>query len=222
MEYVVREAHTQPQLNGDWDGPTWWSANCAEIANFRPEGSEHCPHTQVKLLYDSTSLYGLFRVEDMYVRSVRTKFMEPVSKDSCVEFFVQPKPTAGYYNFEFNCGGALLAGYVVDPTRKPGGGLTKAYRLRDEDGQQIGVYHSMPDVVDPEIQEPVEWYVEFNIPLAILAKYVGPLGPLPRQQWRGNFFKCGDQTSHPHWASWTTLEERNFHAPASFGTLVFE
>ena len=67
MEYIVREAHTRPQLDGDWDGPAWWAANCEEVAQFRPEGSDHRPHTQVKLLYDSSALYGMFRVEDTYV-----------------------------------------------------------------------------------------------------------------------------------------------------------
>jgi len=31
--------------------------------------------------------------------------------------------------------------------------------------------------------------------------YVGPLGPLTGQVWRGNFFKCAEDNSHPHWAA---------------------
>jgi len=39
--------------------------------------------------------------------------------------------------------------------------------------------------------------------------------------FRGNFFKCGDETSHPHWASWSPIsEELNFHRPETFGSIV--
>jgi len=43
-------------------------------------------------------LCGLFRVEDRYVRSVHTRFGEPVYLDSCVEIFLQPRPDRGYLN----------------------------------------------------------------------------------------------------------------------------
>ena len=43
------------------------------------------------------------------------------------------------------------------------------------------------------------------------------------RRWRGNAFKCADETSHPHWASWAPIGEAlNFHAPGWFGDLDFE
>ena len=39
--------------------------------------------------------------------------------------------------------------------------------------------------------------------------------------WRANFYKCGDETSHPHWLSWSPVKELNFHAPDDFGELKF-
>ena len=40
------------------------------------------------------------------------------------------------------------------------------------------------------------------------------------QVWRANLYKCGDQTSHPHWASWAPIGEAlNFHQPGFFGGL---
>jgi hypothetical protein len=50
--------------------------------------------------------------------------------------------------------------------------------------------------------------------------YCGPLRPVRGQRWRANAFKCGDQTSHPHWASWAPIGEAlNFHQPGRFGWL---
>ncbi|MCH8859253.1 MAG: hypothetical protein IID54_06710 [Proteobacteria bacterium] len=48
------------------------------------------------------------------------------------------------------------------------------------------------------------------------------LAPLGSTNWRGNFYKCGDKTSHPHWGMWSPITNRlSFHQPALFGDLVF-
>jgi hypothetical protein len=56
----------------------------------------------------------------------------------------------------------------------------------------------------------------------VLAPYCGPLALADGQRWRANCFKCADQSSHPHWASWAPIGEvLNFHQPASFGVFEF-
>ena len=113
MEYTVQKATILPEMRGLWDSPAWKQAAVVEVANFRPEGSEHRPRTQARLLYSDDRLYGIFRVEDQYVRCTRTAFQDAVCKDSCVEFFVRPKQDKGYFNFEFNCGGTMLCWYSL-------------------------------------------------------------------------------------------------------------
>ena len=82
----------------------------------------------------------------------------------------------------------------------------------------------MPDRVDPEIAEAVQWRVEYGIPFDLFEAYIGNrLDFRKTATWRGNFYKCGDKTSHPHWASWSPIgEELNFHCPQYFGVLEFE
>ena len=80
---------------------------------------------------------------------------------------------------------------------------------------------SLPKTVDPEISEAVRWQVNFFIPFAVLEEYVGALGSVEGQEWRGNFYKCADEGSHPHWASWAPVDEFNFHLPRCFGSLRF-
>ena len=164
---------------------------------------------------------ALFRVEDRHVRSVHTRFGEPVYEDSCVEIFLAPKPGRGYLNFEMNAGGALLASHVTDHRRTPDG-FAAFKRLTAEDGGRVAVRSSLPPVVEPEVEGPVGWTLAFFIPKELLEKYVGPIGPLPGQAWRANLYKCGDRTSHPHWASWSPVDALNFHLPHCFGTLRFE
>jgi hypothetical protein len=220
-EYRVRRAPPAPAPSCDWDGDAWARADTLEVACFRPEGSNHRPRTRARLLWSPGGLSGIFRVEDRWVRCVHAGPGAPVYRDSCVELFLEPRPGAGHLHFEWNAGGSLLAGHVRDPVRVPGG-------FRDFDvlgaGETAPVLcrHSLPERVDPEVEEPVVWLLAFFLPFAVLERRLGPLGPIAGQRWRGNFYKCGDDTSHPHWASWSPLDERNFHLPRCFGTLWFE
>jgi hypothetical protein len=218
--YEVHRARVRPELLGDWDGPAWAPAASLPVACFRPESSDHRPVTAARLLYDDEALYGIFRVQDRYVRGRFTRFQDPVWRDSCVEFFVQGGGAGPYFNFEFACGGAFLARCVTDPRRNAGqiAGFTP---LAEGDAAAVRVYHSLPARVEPEIVEPVTWYLEFAIPFALLAKYTPITRPAAGHVWRANFYKCAEENSHPHWAAWAPVDELNFHLPRCFGVLHF-
>ena len=220
-KYLIKKTRLVPELKGFWEGPVWDRANVLTIAHYRKEGSEHHPLTRTKLLYDNQTLYGIFRVEDRYVRCLRTGYMTEVWKDSCVECFIQPKTDKGYFNIEINCGGALYCSYVEDPTRTEYL-LKKFTPLPESLGKKIRIFHSLTAPIDPEIQEKLDWTVEFQVPLSVFEPFVGKIGKLAGREWRGNINKCGDETSHPHWGTWSPIGEREFHRPQDFGTIRFE
>jgi hypothetical protein len=220
MNYTVRAAGTAPSLDADWTDPAWAAAETLAVEHFRPESSDHRPQTSARLLYDANGIHGIFRVQDRYVRCVRTEYLQEVWKDSCVEFFVQPRPDRGYFNCEFNCGGAFLCYYVTNPERTPHG-LKEFTRVPASIGQTIQTRSSLPRRIDPEITTPVLWTLRFFIPFALFEHYLGPLGAPSGQVWRGNFYKCANESSHPHWASWSPVDELNFHRPTCFGTIRF-
>ena len=114
--YVIRKAQESP-LSKDWQDPAWQAAASLNVSHFHPKSSPHRPVAEAKMLYDDTHLYGQFRVEDQYVICTHTGYQTHVYEDSCVEFFVKPKPDKGYMNFEMNCGGGLLLYYIADCTR---------------------------------------------------------------------------------------------------------
>lgn len=219
-QYEVRLARLRPELAGQWDGPAWAQAEPLQVACFRPESSAHHPATAARLLHDDEALYGIFLVHDHYVRCRFTHFQDPVWRDSCVEFFVQPDGAGPYFNFEFACGGAFLAHCVTNP-RRSGGKLAGFTPLAESDASAVRVYHSLPARVEPEIGQPVTWLLEFAIPLALLAKYAEFSQPAAGRTWRANFYKCAEENSHPHWAAWAPVDELNFHLPRCFGTLRF-
>ncbi len=217
-EYIIHAVDAPPEMTGLWNGPAWQHVHPLDIASFRPEGSSHHPVTQCKLQHSVEGLSGIFQVKDRFVRCVNTEFQSEVYLDSCVEIFLQPKSGAGYFNFEFNCGGALLAYHVIDPGRA--NGKFKDYVvLSDRVDSQIKRFHTLSATVNPEVIEPLDWYLEFFIPYSVMESYVGPIDR--QATWRGNLFKCGDETSHPHWGAWSAVDELNFHRPDNFGFLHF-
>ena len=219
--YTVKRIATPPALDGDFTTGVWAGAEEGRVAWFRPESSDHRPDVRFRLLHDDASIYVRFEVQDRFVRSVQTTYQGAVCADSCVEFFVQPRVDRGYFNFEVNAGGALLLFYIEDATRVPGG-FAKYQQVPMAWGRKVQIWHSLPAVVEPEIAGPVTWNIGYRVPTALLEAYVGPLGSMSGQIWRANFYKCGDQTSHPHWASWSPLTALNFHLPECFGKLALE
>ena len=82
--------------------------------------------------------------------AVSTHDFKAMSGKTAVWNFLLSRKRAGYFNFEFNCGGALLASYVTDPTRVMGS-LKEFIPLTPDDDRQIRRYASLPSVVEPEI-----------------------------------------------------------------------
>ncbi|MDQ5987190.1 MAG: hypothetical protein CSYNP_02927 [Syntrophus sp. SKADARSKE-3] len=221
LEHSISYTLQPPVLQGLWDETVWQGADVLFLDAFRPESGDHRPRTQCKLLYDRERLYGLFQVADRYVRCVHRGFQAEVYKDSCVEMFIRPIDTDGYFNFEFNAGGALLASYVTDPTRV-NSSVRACTPLGPDDVRKIGVYHSLPDIIEPEIDDDVVWFLEFSIPFAIMERFTGCFGDVAGKSFRANFYKCGNETSHPHWAAWSPITALNFHLPECFGIIHFE
>ncbi len=206
------------------DGDAWKLAQVADVASFHSDSSEHRPNTRARVLFDRRALHVRFEVEDQYVRSVQTRHQSRVSKDSCVEFFVQPAGAAGYFNFEVNAGGTMLVYYIEDPARGGDGALFQKFtELPIHLVETMPIYHSLPDVVDPERTEPTRWSVAFSIPKELIEEYVPNAWSRRDLPWRCNFHKCGDETSHPHWASWADIGQTlRFHQPDKFGQLIFD
>ena len=235
MGYVINKATQRPSLKGQWDETPWRSANVISLTNFLSQSKSRHPRVEAKALYQDDGLFIFFRVFDKYVRCVQTQYQAQVCTDSCVEFFVEPRAGRGYFNFEINAGGTLLLYYCGGPrpaeaTGKPGtkpdqSAPTKRPTFNPvpwELGRQVAIYHSLPQVVDPEIEQDTEWRVEYFIPFTIFEHYVGPLGTIPGQVWRANFYKCADQTSHPHWLTWAPMGAQcNFHLPQYFAPIKF-
>jgi hypothetical protein len=208
MHYTINKVPPAPL-----DAIDFSRAEEGRVSYVRPESSSHHPETRFGVLHDGTALYVKFCVKDAHVRSVQTEYQGPVYTDSCVEFFIQPVKGKGYFNFEINAGGTLLLTYIEDPTRVPGG-FAKFTRVDDAWGKQVQIRSSLPRVVEPECA--TDWALRVRIPFSLLEHYTGAPA---ENEWRGNVYKCGDNTSHPHWMAWSPVSALNFHLPDCFGAM---
>lgn len=217
--YQVTRLQEKPEINAIWEKAPWTGIKSLQLTHYMGEEPEHFPFTEAKIAYDDFAIYVIFRVKDKYVKSVHTENQDPVYTDSCVEFFFSPEENSskGYFNLEMNCGGTMLFHHQTEPRKNQ-------TPIADEDIEQVEVAHSLPQVVDPEIQEETIWCVEYRIPYSVLSKYWDFSIPESGTLWRTNLYKCADNTSHPHWLTWAQIDlpRPDFHQPDFFGFLEYQ
>jgi hypothetical protein len=220
--YIVHRVDSLPRVDDPWDAPAWAKAETAAIERFHPRGSDHRPRTQVRLLHDGESIAIMFHVEDRYVVAKHTAYQSPTHLDSCVEFFVRPAGAPGYFNFEFNAIGTLLLWYVEKP-RGRDGQFQKYSEVSPELAKRIAVHASLTGPIETELEQPVTWTVSYRVPKSLFEAYTGIPDSLGGYTWSGNFYKCADASSHPHWGYWADVGDKlDFHQPAQFGVIRFE
>jgi len=217
--YEVHRLHQSLIIDGEWNKSQWLKSKAVAIENYMGSEPGFRPTAQAKMMYDDENLYIIFLVKDRYVRCITKDINGPVWEDACVEFFFSPDVTfpERYFNLEINCGGTPLMHYNIIP-----GGSTIVLKVADI--EMIEIAHSMPQIIDPEISEPITWIIEYRIPLVMLKKYSGITYPEPGIIWKANFYKIAENSSNPHYLTWSPVEnkEPNFHLPRYFGQIRFK
>lgn len=168
----------------------------------------YSPKVSVRVAHSDESLAVMFEVEEDHVRAVTTEDNGPVWEDSCVEVFVGDPVGEGYYNFEINCIGTLLAAHRHsrhDAVHFDAERLSRVRRI-------TSLSHA---TIDSSAAGQRWWLVEV-IPFELLGLQEAP------QRLRANFYKCGDRCERPHFLSWSPIkaEKPDFHRPEYFGEVI--
>jgi hypothetical protein len=217
----VYEVHKSAQpviIDGDWSKPQWKNIQPVDIINYMGGIPEFKPVAQAKMMYDDNNLYVIFLVKDRFVRCITSDFNGPVWEDSCVEFFFSPDNNfpERYFNLEINCGGTPLMHYNTV--------AGKETRIIDPDEiARIEIAHSLPQIIDPEIKDPLSWTIEYRIPCRMIEKFSPVTSPRKGVEWRANFYKIAENNSNPHYITWSAVvsDKPNFHIPHYFGLIRF-
>ncbi|WP_051305798.1 carbohydrate-binding family 9-like protein [Desulfogranum mediterraneum] len=218
MHAQVHQLTSPLALHDQWEHAPWRDLPAQVLAHHMGSRPQPCPEVALKIGYSQRALYLLFRVQDQSVRARARKHQDPVWEDSCVEFFFTPGPNCslGYFNLEMNCGGTMLFHFQARPR-------SERTIIPLELCERITTVHSLPPRVMPEITAPLSWTLAYRLPLELLSPYCPVVRPAPGVHWRGNFYKCGDKTSLPHWLTWAPINgpRPDFHRPDAFGSLHF-
>lgn len=179
--------------------PIWWEEIEPYEINHALWGSTYQPKVWAKLCYiKEDALYLNMFVEELNPKATYTNPNDPVYKDSCLEFFinVNPNHNDNYLNFEMNANGAMLVGIGSGREhRKPLDVDFSPFVFKNDEG----------------------WGVTLIIPESFLLEHFASIS----DEWKGNFYKCGDETESTHFLSWSEVKEEkpNFHCPQWFGTI---
>ncbi|OGO91715.1 MAG: hypothetical protein A2Y17_13155 [Clostridiales bacterium GWF2_38_85] len=195
MEYIVK---TVDSINFD-------KVNIANIDKF-VWGTAYTPKTYAKLIYVKNKGLALrITCEEKNPKAVYTKFYEPVYKDSCVEMFVTFDGVS-YMNIEMNSNGATLIGF----------GSSRHGRTH------IDQLIPIPEVKAEKSEN--TWNAEIFLPEADILKLYPDFKFESGARFKGNFYKCGDETEIEHYGMWSPVgtEKPDFHRPEYFGDFIIE
>lgn len=178
-----------------------------------PWGGDYQPRAY-GLCFEAPDAFLVYlAAEEDHVRCEVTEDNGPVCTDSCLEFFFQPASAsedAGYFNFEWNPEGVLHLAY--------GKGRHGRFHMKDRTGKDFLIEKQKRD----QIRTDGWWYVAFRIPFSLIRRHVPDFDPEGPILGKGNFYKCGDQTEHPHWGCYAPVgtKQPDYHRPEYFAELI--
>ena len=170
----------------------------------------YAPKVTFRIAHSDDALVVMFEVEEDHLRAVAMSAEENVWEDSCVEFFVENPAGEGYFNFEVNCIGTMLAAKRLS--------RTEATLFNAEQMAQIRHFGSLAKAPIDSRGAGQKWWMVEVIPFALLGLECAP------KQIEANFYKCGDETPIPHYGMWNPVgtEKPDFHRPEYFGEFVID
>ena len=155
-------------------------------------------------------LYLHYFVRGLSLRAMADEDGTFVHPDSCVEFFMRREENMNYTNFEFNCIGTCLAAR--------GEGRHGRIPFTPDEYKKIRRYTTVQREAFAEKTGIHQWELTVVIPFVLMGFTASNLP----KKIRGNFYKCADETAHPHYVTWNPilLPSPDYHCPEHFGELV--
>ena len=188
------------------------AAKFAVCENNWPEDAPYSPDCNGSVARSASHLAVMFHVRGLDLRATAMEDNGNSWEDSCCEFFISDPFDGTYYNFELTCVGSLLAAK---------GSGRQNREIIDPNLLKSVIRYSSLERKPLEINGKIfGWTVVMLIPFKLIG--IDPEN-LPVSV-RGNFYKCGDLTAHPHFLSWNpvSVPKPDFHRPDHFGELILK
>ncbi len=188
-----------------------------------PDFYGYRPDVRFMAFYTNDGIIVKYSVKELSIRALYGNDNEPVYEDSCVEFFFSPGSDENYFNFEFNCIGTLLAQYGESREKRR---EIDVSLLKDVKRYSTLGNNTFHEKTVGFTDNGFEWELTVGIPFSLIfsvSGFSGGIDELKRLGGRGNFYKCGDGLSKPHYVVWSRIDtpSPDFHRPEYFGSIIF-
>lgn len=195
----------------------WEKADIAKIDCYPWDRNGYMPETEARVVYTERGFHVLMTSNESKIMGTRENFNDPVSRDSCMEFFFMPDPEKDrrYLNFELNPIGTLLLGI--------GKNRFERTKITDANPEMFSISHSVTKESIKDFSGP-SWSVRYFIPFSFINRFYGTVEFKSGKAMSGNFYKCAEDTDLPHFGSWNIVKNHipDFHRPECFGSLILE
>ena len=174
--------------------------------NYKPKLSFRIGHI-------GKEIWLKYYVTEKYILAQETRTNGSVYKDSCVEFFISVDGK-NYYNLEINCIGTIHLAHGL--------GRNDRKFVDPEIIKKIEVESSLGNQPFEEKTGNFDWEMMVRIPVQSFA--FDKIKSLNGLKATVNFYKCGDDTTVPHYVTWNPIgtENPDYHRSEFFGKVLFE
>ncbi|MEN8117646.1 MAG: carbohydrate-binding family 9-like protein [Bacteroidota bacterium] len=171
------------------------------------------PGLNFRIGHTGNEIWLKYYVNEKHILAQATETHGEVYKDSTVEFFIS-FDGKNYYNCEFNCIGTIHLKHGPDRhDRTP---------VDPAIVEKIEIKSSLGNQPFEEKTGDFEWEMMIRIPVESFA--FDNIKSFDGLKATANFYKCGDETSEPHFVTWNPVgtENPDYHRPEFFGKVQFE
>lgn len=213
-KYEVKRKSARLVVDGRLDDPAWRGVPALTLQFPWEEQTGAKQRTSVRLLWDSEYLYIGYQCEDADVVAHYDHRDDPTYKDDAVEFFVNPKPSQGfYYGLEMNARGTLYDYFYAYPQL-----LLKRI---DFSGVALATY--VDGTLNMTSDKDRGWSLEVAIPWANFVELGFDAAPKAGTVWTANFNRWDGVEPARRLSVWSdsATVRPSPHNPKRFGELVF-
>jgi len=199
MKYKVCKTNV---INPGIDSEEWKKANVGELTFQKWKEYYQDIKTTFQILRGPEGISVKMHTDEKNLLAKCEKQNGAVCMDSCMEFFFKPSPwDLRYFNFEINPEKVMHLGL----------GSGRHNRELIEENRETFSVESIPNDGD--------WTLKFYIPDKFVLKYFDKISPV----CKANFYKCGENTDHSHFITWSEVDVPNpdFHLSDFFGIIEF-
>jgi hypothetical protein len=215
-QYVVHRAVSPITLDGSLDDPAWKNAERTPPFGFA-NGAPGKPklRTEAMMLWDDTTLYIGFDVEDHDIWSGYTRDKDPIYEEEVVEFFANPKDDMREY-YEFQVSPANVRFYAFFTSHRSD--LREAMKWEAPWRSAVKINGNL----NKRDGKDTGYTVEMAIPFSDF-HVIGGKPPKPGDHWRADMFRferpARSRLTEAH--AWSPTPSWDFHSMQDWGWIIF-